>query len=190
LDEFKGRWEALGELAPERLTALKKIATIESVGSSTRIEGVKLTDDEVAKLLSGLDPASFRSRDEQEVAGYADLMEMIFESWHDIPLTENHIFQLHATLLKYSDKDERHRGKYKTLPNHVEAFDETGGSIGVIFETATPFNTPGMMSRLVAWTREEMENKNYHALFVIAVFVVRFLAIHPFHCLAASTGHT
>ena len=94
IDEFKGRWAALGNLAPERLSALRRIATIESVGSSTRIEGVKLTDDEVEKLLSGLDIRSFRSRDEQEVAGYAELMEMICGSFHDIFLTENHILQL------------------------------------------------------------------------------------------------
>ena len=180
LDEFKGRWEALGTLAPERLTVLRKIATIESVGSSTRIEGAKLTDDKVANLLSGLDSASFRSRDEQEVAGYADLMELVFESWPDIPFIENHIFQLHATLLRYSDKDERHRGKYKTLPNHVEAFDENGQSIGVIFETASPFDTTGMMNELVTWTRETLDGTEYHPLLVIAVFVVRFLAIHPF----------
>jgi len=180
LDEFKGRWEALGDLAPERLTILRKIATVESVGSSTRIEGAKLTDDEVAKLLSGLYPSSFRSRDEQEVAGYADLMELIFESWADIPFTENHILQLHSTLLKYSNKDERHRGTYKTLPNHVEAFDEDGHSIGVIFETATPFDTPRLMDELVAWVRKALESSQYHRLLVIAVFVVRFLAIHPF----------
>jgi Fic family protein len=180
LDEFKGRWEALGHLAPERLIALKKIATVESVGSSTRIEGAKLTDDEVAKLLSGLDPTSFRSRDEQEVAGYAELMDLIFESWADIQLTENHILQLHSILLKYSDKDERHRGKYKTLPNHVEAFDENGRSLGVIFETAAPFDTPRLMSRLATWTQQALKGIQYHPLLVISVFIVRFLAIHPF----------
>ena len=89
IDEFKGRWEALGNLAPERLSALRRIATIESVGSSTRIEGVKLRDDEIERWLSGLDVSSFCSRDEQEVAGYAELMELIFDSYADIPLTEN-----------------------------------------------------------------------------------------------------
>lgn len=180
LDEFKGRWEALGTLAPERLTALRKIATIESVGSSTRIEGARLTDTEVADLLAGLDPISFRSRDEQEVAGYADAMNLVFTSWADIPLDENHIFQLHTTLLKYSEKDERHRGKYKTLPNSVEAFDESGRSIGVIFETAVPFDTPRLMNELVTWTRAALDGSVYHPLLVIASFNVRFLAIHPF----------
>ncbi len=120
IDEFKGRWETLGNLAPERLSALKRIATIESVGSSTRIEGVRLTDDEIEKLLSGLEITAFRSRDEEEVAGYADLMELIFDSYPNIPLTEKTIRHLHGILLKYSQKDERHRGQYKKLPNHVE----------------------------------------------------------------------
>ncbi len=180
IDEFKGRWEALGVLAPERLSALKRIATIESVGSSTRIEGVNLSDDEIERFLSGLDASSFRSRDEEEVAGYADLMELVFESYTNIPLTENTIRQLHRTLLRYSHKDERHRGNYKTLSNSVEAFDTEGRSIGVIFETATPFDTPRLMEALVAWSSEAMEKKEHHPLLIIAVFVVRFLAIHPF----------
>jgi Fic family protein len=180
IDEFKGRWEALGNLAPERLWALRRIATIESVGSSTRIEGVKLRDDEIAKLLSGLDVGSFRSRDEQDVAGYAELMELIFESAADIAFNENTIRQLHGVLLKYSHKDERHGGNYKTLPNNVEAFDADGRSVGVIFETATPFDTPRLMESLVAWTNEALTEGNYHPLLIIAVFVVRFLAVHPF----------
>ena len=75
IDEFKGRWEALGNLAPERLSALERVVTIESVVSSTRIEGVKLRDEEIERLLSGLDTSSFRSRDEQEVAGCAELKD-------------------------------------------------------------------------------------------------------------------
>lgn len=180
VDEFKGRWEATRHLAPERLSALRQIATIESVGSSTRIEGVKLADDEIEKLLSGLEMRSFRSRDEQEVAGYATLMEVIFESWAEISLTENHIQQLHRVLLKYSEKDERHRGSYKTLPNSVEAFDASGRSLGVIFETATPFDTPRLMEALIAWADAALEAGEHHPLLVIGAFIVRFLAIHPF----------
>lgn len=180
IDEFKGRWATLGNLAPERLSALRRIATIESVGSSTRIEGVNLSDIEVEKFLSGIDITSFRSRDEQEIAGYAELMEIIFKSFTEIPLTENHIRQLHGVLLKHSEKDERHRGEYKKLPNSVEAFDGTGRSIGVIFQTATPFDTPRLMQELVDWSRKALDAGEHHPLLVIGVFVVRFLAIHPF----------
>ena len=110
IDEFKGRWKVMESLAPEKLTSLRRIATIESVGSSTRIEGAKLSDKEVEKLLSGVKAKSFASRDEQEVAGYADAMDMVFESFEFIKITENHIKQLHGVLLKYSSKDKEHRG--------------------------------------------------------------------------------
>jgi Fic family protein len=180
LDEFKGAWRALGTLAPERLTALRRVATIESVGSSTRIEGAKLSDREVEKLLSNLEIQSFKTRDEQEVAGYALVMETIFANWKAIGLTESHVRQLHRDLLKYSGKDERHRGDYKTLPNHVEAFGADGKSLGVVFQTATPFNTPRLVSELVRWTNHATEERRHHSLITIAVFIVTFLAIHPF----------
>src|SRR3990172_7515438 len=99
IDEFKGAWRALGTLAPDRLSALRRVATIESIGSSTRIEGGKLSDREVERLLSNLQIKTFTTRDEQEVAGYAEVMELVFTSWQDITLTENHIKQLHRNLL-------------------------------------------------------------------------------------------
>jgi Fic family protein len=181
IDEFKGSWKVLSTLAPERLNTLRRIATIESVGSSTRIEGSELSDDEVEKLLSGVKLTSFRARDQQEVTGYAGLMELVFNSWQEIDLTENHIKQLHSVLLKHSDKDQRHLGEYKKFPNHVEAYDEIGQSLGVIFNTTIPFDTPTKMKVLIAWTNKELEvDAKHHVLLVIATFIVRFLAIHPF----------
>jgi Fic family protein len=180
IDEFKGAWRALGVLAPERLRALRRVATIESIGSSTRIEGSRLTDREVERLLANLDIKTFATRDEQEVAGYAEVMETIFQAWPDIPVTENHIKQLHRDLLRHSAKDERHRGAYKTLSNSVAAFDADGRPIGVVFETASPFDTPRRMAELVAWLHETRELGRLHPLLVVAVFVVVFLAIHPF----------
>jgi Fic family protein len=180
IDEFKGAWRALGTIAPERLNALRRIATIESIGSSTRIEGSRLSDREVERLLGSLDIKRFSTRDEQEVAGYAEVMETVFRAWSEIPVTENHIKQLHRDLLQYSDKDERHRGGYKTLRNDVGAFDAEGKMIGVVFETATPFNTPQRMTELVAWLNEARELRRLHPLLIVAVFIVVFLAIHPF----------
>lgn len=180
LDEFKGAWRALNVLAPERLTALRHVATIESIGSSTRIEGAKLSDREVEKLLFNLHIQTFDTRDEQEVAGYASVMNILFESWNDIPFTENHIKQFHRDLLQFSDKDERHRGEYKKLDNHVEAFAEQGNSLGGVFQADTPFDTPRLMEELVHWTVQALEEKKHHALIVVAVFIVSFLTIHPF----------
>lgn len=180
IDEFKGAWRALGTLAPDRLNALRRIATIESIGSSTRIEGSKLTDREVEHLLGKLEIKKFESRDEQEVAGYAEVMETIFSAWQDIPLTENHIKQLHRDLLRYSEKDTRHRGEYKTIRNDVGAFDANGNMIGVVFETATPFDTPKRMTELLSWHRDTLEVGRIHPLIRIAIFIVVFLEIHPF----------
>jgi Fic family protein len=180
LDEFKGSWKALGTLAPERLNALRKIATIESIGSSTRIEGSKLSDKEVERLLSNLEIKSFGSRDEQEVAGYADIMETIFDSWQEIRITENFIRQLHRDLLVYSEKDEWHRGNYKTSSNRVAAFNEKGEEIGTIFETATPFETPQRMNELLNWYSETDRERKIHPLLVTSIFIVVFLEIHPF----------
>ena len=180
IDEFKGAWRALGTLAPERLKALRNVATIESIGSSTRIEGSQLTDRAVERLLSGLEVTKLSSRDEQEVAGYADVMDTLIHAWQDIPVTENHIKQLHRDLLKFSGKDERHRGEYKTLRNDVGAFDNDGNMIGVVFETATPFDTPRRMEELIAWLNEARELKHLHPLLIVAIFIVVFLEIHPF----------
>lgn len=180
IDEFKGRWAAIGNLVPERLSALKKVATIESIASSTRIEGVTLSDQEVDALLGGIQLYSFRTRDEQEVAGYAALMEILFDSWQHIPISEDHIKQLHGILLKHSARDQSHRGHYKTVANHLEAFDPDGKSLGVVFQTATPFDTPARMETLVRWTASQLNSRSNHPLLVIAFFVVEFLAIHPF----------
>ena len=180
IDEFKGAWQAISRVAPDRLSRLRRVATIESIGSSTRIEGARLTDREVESLLVNIDVRSFASPDEQEVAGYADAMETVFANWQAIDLSENHVRQLHLELLRYTDKDARHRGEYKTLPNHVEAFDSDGRSLGVVLQTATPFETPRRMADLIGWARTSLDQGTLHPLLPVGVFVAVFLAIHPF----------
>ncbi len=180
LDEFKGRWKAMQTLSPEKLTRLRKVATIESVGSSTRIEGAKLTDRRVEELLGRLHVTDFKTRDEQEVAGYAYVMDQVFDAFDQIPVTENMIGQLHQDLLRYSAKDERHRGQYKTLPNHVAAFDADGKEIGIVFQTASPFDTPREMESLIGWFAKAEREQSLHPVLLTGVFVVVFLAIHPF----------
>jgi Fic family protein len=180
IDEFKGRWDYIKNLSPESLSRLRKVATIASIGSSTRIEGVKLSNTEIEKLLQNIGRHSFRSRDEEEVAGYAEAMNLVFDNYDIIPVTENHIKQLHGILLKFSSKDEGHKGKYKIASNSVNAFDENGKGAGVIFETASPYQTQLYMPDLVAWYNREIQEHNHHPLLIIGGFVVHFLAIHPF----------
>ena len=141
-------------------------------------EGSKLSDREVERLLSNLEIGSFASRDEQEVAGYADVMETVFRAWEDLPITENYIKQLHRDLLRHSGKDTRHRGEYKELSNSVAAIDEQERQIGI--ETASPFDTPRLMTELVDWFDEVRKIQQLHPLLLVAIFIVVFLKVHPF----------
>ena len=135
IEEFKGRWQATAALAPQRLQSLQRLALIESAGASTRIEGAQLSDHEVEQLLlENLQDKVFKTRDEQEVASYVEVMDMVGKNYTAIAVNENHIRQLHAVMLKYSVKDEHHRGAYKKTPNHVEAFDAHGKSKGIIYK--------------------------------------------------------
>jgi Fic family protein len=107
-------------------------------------------------------------------------MDLVFDSWQDIPFDENHVKQLHQILLRHSEKDARHRGQYKTHSNSVAAFDASGTPIGIVFETATPFDTPRLMAELASWVNDERDEGHLHPLLIIAIFVVVFLEIHPF----------
>lgn len=180
IDEFKGAWKLMGRLTPDRLSMLKKVATIESIGSSTRIEGSKLLDSEIEKLLSNAKHESFQTRDEQEVGGYALVCQEICDHYESIPFSENMIKQLHASLLQYTDKDVRHRGEYKKIPIRIEAFDSEKKSVGIIFETTSPLETPFKMQELITWTNEAFQKRLFHPLIIIGFFVLIFLAIHPF----------
>ena len=89
-------------------------------------------------------------------------MTTVYSHADVIDLTENNIRQLHRDLLAYSTKDERHRGNYKANPNHVSAFDAEGEEVGVVFETATSFDTPRLMTELVEWTRDSLRLQDLH----------------------------
>jgi Fic family protein len=179
IDEFKGHWRRVSEVRAERLAQLRQITTIESAASSTRIEGADLSDEETARVLGGLHVDSFRARDESEVRGYGELLALIYDRHTELTLTENHLKQLHGILLRYSDKDQRHRGEYKMLPNHVQA-THPDGRTEILFHTASPFDTPRLMAELVQATNAAFDAETVHPLVVIARFVVAFLAVHPF----------
>ena len=179
INEFKGLWRKLGEIEAERLARLRQATVIQSSGSSTRIEGAQLSDDEVARVLQGLRIDSFRDRDEAEVRGYGELLQTIFDHYDEVPLTENHLRQLHRILLGHAEKDAWHLGEYKKHPNDVEATYEDGRK-ETIFRTASPFETPHQMEWLVAATNAALQDEAIPPLVAIARFVVEFLAIHPF----------
>lgn len=179
IDSFKGRWTGLELRSSKLLRELQQVATIASIGSSTRIEGSTLTNDEVEKLLSNISMSQLKERDEQEVYGYYEVLGLILESYVDIDLTKNGIHHLHKILLKASSKDEYHRGNYKKVTNKVVA-KYPGGSEKVIFNTTDPSKVDMEMEQIIAWTNENLKSNSYHPLIVIATFTYEFLSIHPY----------
>ncbi|MFH1145701.1 MAG: Fic family protein [bacterium] len=177
---LKGQWIGGVKLNPQALGRLKRWTLITSSGASTRIEGAKMTDEEVEAFIRGLKTQKLSNRDKQEVKGYYELLENTFSAWQHIPFSESTIKHFHNELLKYTAKDERHRGEYKKSENKVEMFDASGKSLGVIFDTTPAYLTPKQMQELVVWTKEELTLKTIHPLLIIGNFLVEFLAIHPF----------
>ncbi len=180
IDELKGRWIGGAELNPQVLSRLKRSVLVTSTGSSTRIEGAKLSDEDVKKLMRGLSMQKFTDRDKQEVKGYYELLENVFSSWKHIPFSESTIKHFHQELLKYVKKDTLHRGDYKKTENKVEMIDEAGKSIGVLFDTTPAYLTPKEMQELVEWTHEALALKEIHPLLIVGSFLIEFLNIHPF----------
>ncbi len=180
IDTFKGKWSVLENMNVSFLNKLRNIATIQSVGSSTRIEGATLSDQDIKELIAGLDINKLDTRDEQEVVGYYDALELIFENYSDIELTENYIKQLHSILLKYSVKDDRQRGIYKKLTNKVVA-TYPNGTQKVVFNTTEPNLVPKEMEGIITWTNQSIRENKIHPLIIIALFIYEFLSIHPFH---------
>jgi Fic family protein len=179
IDSFKGKWTGLEIRESIYLKELKQIATIESIGSSTRIEGSTLTDDEVKNLIDSVKITSFKTRDEQEVFGYYEGLNLILDSFDAIDIKENHIHHLHKSLLVASEKDESHRGNYKQLSNKVVA-NYPGGHQKVIFNTTAPFLVKSEMNALALWTNQSLEKEEIHPIIIIATFVYEFLSIHPY----------
>lgn len=179
IDLYKGKWDAIEKKENIYLKELKEIATLESIGSSTRIEGATISNEEIKELLNKIKITKLKTRDEQEVFGYYDTLELVFENFSNIDLTENTVKQFHQNLLKYSPKDQRHRGSYKSLSNKVVA-NYPDGLQKVIFNTTEVFLVANEMNQLLNITNESLLNKEIHPLLIIAHFVYEFLSIHPF----------
>ncbi|MDO8474019.1 MAG: Fic family protein [bacterium] len=180
IDELKGQWVAGARLSPQVLGRLKRSVLITSTGASTRIEGAKLSDEDIEKLMRGINIQKFTDRDKQEVKGYFELLENVFDSWESLTFGENSIKHFHGELLKYVTKDEDHRGEYKKQENQVQMINAAGESVGILFKTTPSYLTPKEMQELVEWTKEALVEKKYHPLLIVGNFLVEFLQIHPF----------
>lgn len=177
VDRFDASWTSIEKREGQSLKQLKSIATVRSVGASTRIEGSKMSDTEVDVLLKELEIAKLEDRDSQEVAGYFEVLDIISESHEEIGITENSIKGLHNSLMKYIEKDQWHKGEYKQLSNSVEA-TLPDGTKQIIFETTPPgHQTKDAMEAIITWYNEDLST---HPLVKCAIFTYEFLSIHPF----------
>lgn len=152
---------------------------MQSIGSSTRIEGSALTNEEIKYLIDNLNINNLKSRDEEEVVGYYETLDLIFDNHENIFLSESYIKQLHYSLLRYSSKDTRHKGSYKSLSNKVVA-NYPDGTSRVVFNTTEPFLVNTEMQILIDWTNDRLSSPFVHKLLVVGAFIYEFLSIHPF----------
>src|SRR3989344_8279325 len=168
IDELKGSWVTGAQLSPQALGRLKRSVLITSTGASTRIEGVQLSDEDIEKLMQGLVIHKFKNRDKQEVKGYYELLEKVFDSWKSVSFSESSIKHLHKELLKYVEKDDLHRGEYKNKENQAQMLDENGKITGVILFDTTPASlTPKEMQEVVEWTINALKERKYHPLLIV-----------------------
>ena len=179
IDSFKGKWSQLEGKQSKYLQELKIIATIESIGSSTRIEGSKMSNEEVSDFVNAIKITSFKTRDEEEVFGYYDTLNTILDSFDSIDLSKNNIHHLHKSLLDKSSKDYRHKGQYKNLSNKVVA-NYPGGKQKIIFNTTEVHLVETEMEKIINWTNNTFKTEEIHPLVSIATFIYEFLSIHPY----------
>ncbi|MEK7148160.1 MAG: Fic family protein [Patescibacteria group bacterium] len=180
IDELKGLWRGSEKISPHILKQLKASVIITSAGASTRIEGSRMSDEEVARLIRGLRTKPPKGRDAEEVAGYADLLGRIFDSYKILKLTEGQILQFHEILLHFSSKDHLEKGKYKSSDNIVVARGNKGEQV-VLFRPTPPYLVKKEMDDVIAWTHKSLKEKTSHPILVVSNFIFEFLAIHPFH---------
>lgn len=180
IDGIKNSWQITGKLLPQTVKRLTHSVIVTSTGSSNRIEGNRLTDQEVEDLYRNLHIKKFKTRDEQEIVGYLEVLEIVFKNYLDIPITEASLLTLHHAMLRYSNKDQHHKGSYKSGSNRVEAKDQSGNVIGIIFDPTPPYLVKKEIQELIEWYKWAAESKAKHPLILIANFIFEYLAIHPF----------
>lgn len=180
IDEAKGQFKTGLRMTSQVVTNLKKSVLITSAGASTRIEGAKLRDEEVEKVMQGLVISKFADRDSQEVQGYFETLQNVFDNYQTLPLRESVVLSLHKELLKYSTKDELQRGLYKKKENTVGVLGPDGNVVRIMFETTKAYLIPKEMQELVEWAEISLRENRFHSLLIIANFIVEFLKIHPF----------
>lgn len=180
IDSVKNSFSLSNNLLEQTVKRLTSSLIITSAGASNRIEGNKLNDDQIEKLYQKMNIKKFKTRDEQEVVGYIEILQEILADYQNMKISESLILGFHDQMLKYSEKDSRHKGEYKIGSNRVEAKDQSGNLIGVIFNPTPPHLVKKEMQELIQWYDFCQSQKQNHPLILIANFIFEYLAIHPF----------
>ena len=176
IQEYKGKQELYIRQKPMELKRLVEIAKIQSTEASNRIEGIVTTEARLKQLVA--DKTTPRNRDEKEILGYRNVLNIIHESYAYIPLTANYILQLHRDMLKFTELS--YGGMFKTTPNEIAA-TLPDGTKRVLFKPLEPYETPAAVEAARRSFNECLEKELVSPLLLIPYFIVDFLCIHPFN---------
>ena len=171
-----GKQELYLKQRPEELEKLVEIAKIQSTEASNAIEGIVTTNTRIRQLVE--EKTTPRNRNEQEIAGYRDVLNIIHESFEAIPITQNYILQMHKIL--YSHMNNPVAGRTKTVQNYISAAYPDGRT-QILFTPLSPYETPEALDRICEEYNRVIGNLELEPLIAIPVFIHDFLCIHPFN---------
>lgn len=175
IHEYKGKQSSYIQQRPQELERLVEIAKVQSTEASNSIEGIHTTETRLRQLMS--ERTMPRNRDEKEIAGYRDALNIVHENFDYIPLTPNYILQLHKILLKHTDSS--FGGSFKNVQNYISATDEAGKRF-TLFTPMAPYETPEAMQGICDEYNHAIGEGTVDPLLIIPVFIHDFLCIHPF----------
>lgn len=176
IHEYKGKQVLYIEANHDILSSLLNIAKIQSTEYSNKIEGIQTTDQRINELIQ--DKVRPKNRNEEEIAGYRDVLELIHENYENIDITPNVILQLHKYLYRYSSKSIG--GRFKGTDNAIEEIDERGNK-KIRFKPIPAFETPRAIEELCYSYNREISKAEIDPLILIPIFILDFLCIHPFN---------
>lgn len=171
-----GKQELYLKQRPEELEKLVEIAKVQSTEASNAIEGIVTTNTRIRQLVE--EKTAPRNRDEQEIAGYRDVLNIIHESFDAIPITQNYILQLHKIL--YSHMNNPMAGRTKSVQNYISA-TYPDGHTEILFTPLAPFETPEALDKICQEYNRVIGNMEVEPLIAIPIFIHDFLCIHPFN---------
>ena len=175
IHEYKGKQSAYLKQKPQELERLVELAKVQSTEASNSIEGIRTTETRLRQLMS--ERTTPRNRDEKEIAGYRDALNIVHENFEYIPLTPNYILQLHKILLSHTDSG--FGGSFKNIQNYISATDEAGNRF-TLFTPMAPYETPEAVREICDEYNRAIGEGKVDPLLIIPVFIHDFLCIHPF----------